>query len=137
MIEPAHIAPRSSGYRPDGLPGWDTCQKDWQTRSACQSRTSSRSWCEQETQYFLGSSAVPVSSSDLRLDRICGHPPDTAAMNFESARSMLWVTVNFTASPLGSISMVQSDQPSAFSSGLNSLRQRMASRLGGSNSTIS
>ena len=50
---------------------------------------------------------------------------------------MLWVTVSFTASSTGSISMVQSDQPSALSSGLNSLRQRMPRRLGGSNAVIS
>src|SRR5262249_53780463 len=90
-----------------------------------------------KTQYLRASSVVPVSISDLRLDRICGHPPETAPMNFESSRSMVWVTVSLTASPLGSSSIVHSDQPSAFSSGLNSLRQRIASRFGGSNSMIS
>ena len=58
-------------------------------------------------------------------------------MNFESSRSIPWVTVSFTASPTGSISIVQSDQPSALSSGLNSLRQRMARRFAGSKATIS
>src|SRR5258708_29080277 len=87
---------------------------------------------------YLGPKTTdPVSSSDLRFERTCGQPPETASINLEPSRSMLWVTVSFTASSTGSISMVQRDQPSALSSGLNSLRQRMPRRFEGSNATIS
>src|SRR5258708_37184237 len=88
-------------------------------------------------EYFGGRTTEPVSSSDLRLDRTWGQPPETAPITLESSRSMVWVTVSLTAAPAGSISMVQRDQPSAFSSGLNSLRQRMQRRLEGSNAVIS
>jgi len=33
----------------------------------------------------------PVSSSDLRLERMRGQPPDTAVMSFDSGRSISWV----------------------------------------------
>jgi len=79
----------------------------------------------------------PVSSSDLRLDRICGQPPETARINSEPSRSILWLTVSLVASPAGSISITQSDQPSALYSDLNSFRQRRAKRLAGSNSKTS
>ena len=38
-----------------------------------------------------------------------GQPPDTASMNFEGSRSMVWVMESLTAVPLGSSSIVQSD----------------------------
>src|SRR5208282_1202015 len=75
--------------------------------------------------------------SDLRLERTRGQPPETAAMNFDSGRSIAWVMVSFTASSIGSSSNVQREYPSAFSSGLNSLRHLSTRRLGGSTSTIS
>ena len=53
------------------------------------------------------STTSPVSSRDLRLERTRGQPPETAWMNFDSGRSMLCVTVSFTASPMGSSSMMQ------------------------------
>ena len=53
------------------------------------------------------STASPVSSRDLRLERTRGQPPETAWMNFESGRSMLCVMVSFTASSTGSSSMTQ------------------------------
>ena len=53
------------------------------------------------------STTSPVSSRDLRLERTRGQPPETAWMNFDSGRSMLCVTVSFTASPMGSSSMTQ------------------------------
>jgi hypothetical protein len=49
----------------------------------------------------------PVSSSDLRLERMRGQPPDTAAMNLESSRSIVRAMVSLTASPAGSISNTQ------------------------------
>ena len=55
----------------------------------------------------------PVSSSELRFDRIFGHPPDTAVMSFEDSRSIVWVMDSLTADPLGSSSIVQSEAPSA------------------------
>src|SRR5262249_46650286 len=58
-------------------------------------------------------------------------------MNFEGSRSMLWVMESLTAVPVGSSSIVQSDAPSALSSGFHSLVQRITRRRGGSASTIS
>src|SRR6185312_8852072 len=80
---------------------------------------------------------VPDSNRDLRLDRTFGQPPETAAINFEGSRSMVWVTESLTAAPLGSSSMVHSDAPSALSSGLSWCCQRITRRRGGSASTIS
>src|SRR5512146_1085434 len=79
----------------------------------------------------------PVSSRDLRLDSTLGQPPETAKMNFEGSRSTLWVTVSLTDVPSGSSSMTHSDAPSALSSGFIWCCQRIASRRGGSASTIS
>jgi hypothetical protein len=57
---------------------------------------------------FLASMAIaPVSSSDFRLERILGQPPETASMSFEPGRSIACVMVNFTAPPTGSSSIVQ------------------------------
>ncbi len=39
----------------------------------------------------------PVSSSDFRLERIRGQPPDMAVMSLDSSRSISWVMVSFTA----------------------------------------
>ena len=39
----------------------------------------------------------PVSSRDLRLETTFGQPPDTAAMNFEGSRSIVWVMVSLIA----------------------------------------
>src|SRR5215831_2234434 len=50
------------------------------------------------------STTSPVSSSDLRLERICGQPPETFSMNCEFGRSMAWVMVSFTAPRVSSIS---------------------------------
>jgi hypothetical protein len=36
-----------------------------------------------------------------------GQPPDTASINFESARSIAWLMVSFTAPSCGSSSMEQ------------------------------
>src|SRR5208282_2003378 len=79
----------------------------------------------------------PVSSRDLRLEMTFGQPPDTASMNFEGSRSMLWVMDSLTDVPLGSSSIVQSESPSALSSGLFWCCQRITKRRGGSASTIS
>src|SRR5512147_2031262 len=79
----------------------------------------------------------PVSNRDFRLEMTFGQPPDTAAMKFEGSRSMLWVMESLTAAPLGCSSIVQSDAPSALSSGLSWGSQRITSRRGGSASTIS
>src|ERR1700722_4189758 len=79
----------------------------------------------------------PVSSRDFRLEMIFGQPPETAAMNFDASRSMVWVMDSLTAVPLGSSSIVQSDAPSALSSVLFWCCQRITRRLGGSASTIS
>ena len=49
----------------------------------------------------------PVSSSDLRLERMLGQPPDTASMSFEPATSIEWVSVSFTAPSVASSSIVQ------------------------------
>src|SRR5208283_5113612 len=65
-----------------------------------------------------------------------GQPPDTASMNFDGSRSMLWVMESLTAVPLGSNSIVHSDSPSALSSGLPWFCQRITKRRGGSDSTI-
>src|SRR5215471_20986815 len=79
----------------------------------------------------------PVSSRDFRLEMTLGQPPDTASINFEGSRSMLWVMESLTAVPLGSSSIVHSDSPSALSSGLFWCCQRIRKRRGGSASTIS
>src|SRR5499433_3943220 len=79
----------------------------------------------------------PVSSRDLRLEMTFGQPPDTASINFERSRSMVWVMESLTAVPLGSSSIVHCDSPSALSSGLFWCRQRITKRRGGSASTIS
>src|SRR5260370_25004572 len=79
----------------------------------------------------------PVSIRDFRLEMTFGQPPDTAAINFEGSRSMVWVMESLTAVPLGSISIVHSDSPSALSSGLIWFCQRITKRRGGSASTIS
>src|SRR5579863_10247135 len=79
----------------------------------------------------------PVSSRDLRLERTFGQPPETAAMNFEGSRSMVWVMESLTAVPKVSSSIVQYESPSALSSGLSWCCQRITSRRGGSASTIS
>src|SRR6202008_1532765 len=79
----------------------------------------------------------PVSSRDFKLEMTFGQPPDTASINFEGSRSMLWVMVSLTAVPVGSSSMVHSDGPSALRSGLCWFCQRITKRRGGSASTIS
>src|SRR3954468_24742789 len=79
----------------------------------------------------------PVSSNDFRLEMTFGQPPDTASISFEDSRSTVWVMESLTADPLGSSSIVQSDGPSAFSSGLFWCCQRITRRLGGLASTIS
>src|SRR5262249_59349185 len=79
----------------------------------------------------------PVSSRDLRLEMIFGQPPDTATISFEGSRSIEWVMESLTAGPMGSSSIVQSDSPSALSSGLFWCCQRITNRRGGSASTIS
>src|SRR5215468_2205409 len=79
----------------------------------------------------------PVSSRDLRLEMTLGQPPDTAAMNFEGSRSMVWVIESLTALPGASSSIVHCDSPSALSSGLSWCCQRITKRRGGSASTIS
>src|ERR1700751_542256 len=79
----------------------------------------------------------PVSSRDLRLEMTFGQPADTAAMNFEGSRSMVWVMESLTAVPLGSSSIVHRDSPSALSSGLKLFCQRITKRRGGAASTIS
>jgi len=56
-----------------------------------------------DSRYFNTTS--PVSSNDLRLERIFGHPPDTASITFESARSIEWWIVSFTADSCGSSSI--------------------------------
>src|SRR5262244_3909112 len=87
--------------------------------------------------YGSGRTIEPVSSRDLRLEMTFGQPPDTASMNFEGSRSMVWVTDSLTAVPVGSISIVQRDSPSALSSGLCWFCQRITRRRGGWASTIS
>jgi hypothetical protein len=47
---------------------------------------------------------------------IFGHPPETASMNFEGSRSMVWVMVSLTAVPLGSSSIVHSEGQTCMSS---------------------
>src|SRR5690348_15396570 len=79
----------------------------------------------------------PVSSSDLRLERTLGQPPDRAVMSFEGSRSTVCVIESFTAVPKGSTSIVQYESPSAARSGLSRCRHRMTRRRGGSASTIS
>src|SRR5262245_39625189 len=79
----------------------------------------------------------PDSSRDFRLEMIFGQPPDTASMNFEGSRSMVWVMESLTAVPLGSSSIVHCDAPSALSSGLLCCCQRITKRRGGSASRIS
>src|SRR5581483_4862600 len=79
----------------------------------------------------------PVSSRDFRFERTFGHPSDTAAMRFDGSRSIVWVIDSLTASPLASSSIVHSESPSAWSSGLFWWRQRITRRRGGSASTIS
>src|SRR5262249_42230984 len=79
----------------------------------------------------------PFSSRDLRLEMTFGQPPDTASMNFEGSRSMVWVMESLTDVAKGSSSIVHSDSPSAFSSGLLWCCQRITRRRGGSASTIS
>ena len=44
----------------------------------------------------------PVSSRDFRLEMIFGQPVDTAAMNFEGSRSIVWLMESLTAGPMGS-----------------------------------
>ena len=68
---------------------------------------------------------------------IFGHPPETAPINLEGSRSIVWMMESFTADPLGSSSIVQRESPSALSSGFFSWRQRITSRRGGFASTIS
>src|SRR5262245_9532145 len=46
--------------------------------------------------------AEPVSSRDFRLDTTFGQPPDTAAMNCEGSRSMVWVIESLTTDSIGS-----------------------------------
>jgi hypothetical protein len=60
---------------------------------------------------------VPVSSSDFRLERTYGQPPDTAVTSLDSGRSISWVMASFTAFSTGSSSIVQRLGPSALSSG--------------------
>jgi hypothetical protein len=55
---------------------------------------------------FVSSNACPVSSKLFRLDRIIGHPPETASISFDPPRSISWITVSFTDSPFFSISYV-------------------------------
>src|SRR5262249_40164265 len=82
--------------------------------------------------YASSSAGAPVSSSDFRLERTLGQPPETAVMNFEGSRSMVWVIDSLTAPALGSSSIVQSESPSASSSGLLVFRHRSPGRRGGS-----
>src|SRR5690349_21392215 len=65
-----------------------------------------------------------------------GQAPDTAAMNFEPSRSIVWVIESLTAGPLGSSSIVHRDSPSAMNSGLYRFCQQITNRRGGSASTI-
>lgn len=45
---------------------------------------------------------LPVSSRDLRFERMSGQPPETASMNFEPGASISWAIVSFTAPSTGS-----------------------------------
>ena len=54
--------------------------------------------------------AEPVSIRDFRLEMTFGQPPDTASINFEASRSIVWVMESLTAGPLGSSSIVQSEE---------------------------
>jgi len=45
------------------------------------------------------------------LERIRGHPPETASINFEAVRSMTWVMVSFTVPAIGSSSITQHEYP--------------------------
>ena len=55
----------------------------------------------------------------LGAEMTFGQLPDTASMNFEGSRSMVWVMESLTAVPLRSISIVQSESPSALNSGFS------------------
>lgn len=46
-------------------------------------------------------------------------PPETATINFEGSRSMVCVMTSLTTGPMDSSCIVQSDAPSALSSGLS------------------
>src|SRR6185437_14893575 len=63
---------------------------------------------------------LPVSSNDLRLDRICGQPWEIIAMVREFATGMVCVTVSLLASPAGATSNRQRPYPSALASGSSS-----------------
>jgi hypothetical protein len=45
--------------------------------------------------------AKPVSSSALRFEMTCGPPPETASMNFEGSRWIVWVIESLTAVAAG------------------------------------
>jgi hypothetical protein len=68
---------------------------------------------------------------------IFGQPPETASMNREGSRSMVWVMESFTAGPAGSSSITHCDTPSTLRSGLLWFCQRITRRRGGSASAIS
>ena len=53
----------------------------------------------------------PVSSRDFRLEMTIGQALDTAAMNFEGSRSMLWVMESLTAGPLELLSLIHISEP--------------------------
>jgi hypothetical protein len=50
-------------------------------------------------QWRDSSNGSPVSRRLLRLERIIGHPVETAWMSFEPATSISWMSVNFTEVP--------------------------------------
>src|SRR5205085_7459127 len=89
------------------------------------------------SRYGSSKATAPVSSSDLRLDKIFGQPPETASTSFDPSRSTLCVIVSLTACPVGTSSIVHSDAPSLLSSGRIWCSQRITKRRGGSASTIS
>src|SRR5262249_9572027 len=110
--------------------GSDHYRCEGNAQRVCQSHCASR-------RYGSSRAMEPVSSRDFRLEMIFGQPPETAAMNFEGSRSIVWVMESLTAVPLGSSSIVQRDSPSAVTSGMCWFCQRITRRRGGSASTIS
>ena len=59
------------------------------------------------------------SNPPKKVNPLAAHPTcHTAAMNCEGSRSIVWMIESLTAGPVASSSMVQSESPSALSSGL-------------------
>src|SRR5690348_12137018 len=88
---------------------WPRAHRDQQCRRHCEELAADVHFL------FLSASSkatAPVSSSDFRLDRILGQPPDTASTSFDPSRSTLCVIVSLTACPAGTSSIVHSDGPS-------------------------